>query len=188
MKNLFIILVAINILTVGLAKAQEKTKQEKGYFNLTEMSFFATNHSLGLKGTPSTVINRSAGGFSLRNINGWFVTNKISLGVGFAQENHTLAGVFARNSNVTLLFADARYYFKNAKSTFYVYGNAGGTIILFDPSDDGTMLALGAGYKFKIAKRTAMAASLGYNNLAITTNKNLLESYNGLAIRIGFLL
>jgi hypothetical protein len=62
--------------------SQSLTKQEKGYFNLTEITAFTGNNSYQYQVSP----NRFEGGtdgayaFSLRNINGYFITNKIAIG------------------------------------------------------------------------------------------------------------
>ncbi len=193
MKNLFIILVAIGILTAGLAKAQEKVNHKKGYFNLTELGYYPGNNFYSFSNKPNVIneILDGAKAFSIRNINGWFITPKISLGIGLGLENYTLAsdteGLRKSYNNLFLLFADARYYFYNRGNTFFAYGNAGGSVAIKNFTDKGPMLGFGFGYKFKAADAAALSASVGFNDQIITMPNVLKNSYRCFAIRVGLL-
>ena len=71
--------------------AQDGTKQEKGYFNLTELGVSAGNNKFEYQVSPNKFEGTTDGAYSisLRNINGVFFTNKISIGAGVGLENYT---------------------------------------------------------------------------------------------------
>ena len=84
------ILVVKTFILLALASksyAQTITKQEKGYFNLTEITAFTGNKALDFQVTPNQFVSSTDGAyaFSLRNINGYFITNKIAVGLGNAK-------------------------------------------------------------------------------------------------------
>lgn len=167
------------------AKSQEITKQEKGYFNLTEIGYFAGKRTIETSNYGSGSYNTHT--FSLRNINGWFVTNQISVGLGVGADGYNANGGSGYN-NTFLIFLDGRYYFKNEANTFFVYGDIGRSVAIDDNIEKGTMVNAGAGYKFKIAKRTAMTASVGYVSQGIDKEQGITKNqFNSAAFKIGFL-
>lgn len=171
------------------ANAQQPTKQEKGYFNLTEFGFFSgTKHEALNYGGNTATANNGAYAISLRNINGYFITNKLSVGLGVGMENYTLydANVY---DNMFLLFADARYYFKNANNTFFAFGDAGSSVALNYSFSKGPMFNVGGGYKFKVGNRTALTGAVGFSNQTIKQiAPNYKENYYGATFKIGLLL
>jgi|GEM_PF-1780333 len=188
MKNLLILFACVLCIS-SLANAQ--TLQEKGYFNLTEFGFYTGNNTSMIEITPDKYGGGTDGAysFSLRNINGLFLTEKISVGAGIGLENYTHTENSA-NNNMFLLFLDARYYFKNQENTFFAYGDAGGSIKIADHFSKGPMYNLGIGYKFKISPKMGMTGSLGYNDQVIKHDEDAVikDRYYGFALRVGLLL
>jgi len=88
--------------------AQEITKQEKGYFNLTELGYFFAGNRLeaGPAGHRS-FRNNAAHALSLRNINGVFLNNNLSVGVGLGLDGYTFNADRYHFDNTFLLFGDA---------------------------------------------------------------------------------
>ncbi|MEJ2883483.1 hypothetical protein [Pedobacter sp. GR22-6] len=156
------------LLFAVIAKAQEITKQEQGYFNLTELGFFTGQQVQKLEPQFGEAVYRTNKyAFSLRNINGWFVSKQFSIGAGVGLDGyHNPKNTFDYN-NTFLLFADARYYFKYAASTFFAYGDLGSSIAIDSDFEKGLMFNLGLGYKLKLARRTGFVTSLGYNQQEI---------------------
>ena len=190
MRNkIFNITIFTTICLTSFCKGQTITKQEKGYFNTTEFGYYVGNHSLKInnsKGGYNSYVNGSYS-LSLRNINGLFITNKISLGIGVGLENYSQNESNA-NDNLFQLFADARYYFRNEASTFFVYGQVGPSIAITDRHEKGSMYNLGLGHKFKVGAKTAMNASFGFIDQYITTDPAVLQNrYYGIALKAGLL-
>lgn len=189
MKKTLLIL-AFSIFTLK-GDAQTITKQEKGYFNLTEFTVFTGNNLYEFQVKPNSYSSVSDGAyaFSLRNINGYFLTNKISVGLGLGLENYTHSDNYFENNNLFLIFLDARYYFKNSANTFFAYGDIGSSVKIADNIDKGPMYNLGIGYKFKIAEKMALTAGLGYADQSIKhTNDNVnRDRYYGFAFKAGVL-
>lgn len=188
MKN--VLLLTLLLATTSKAFSQNPTKQEKGYFNLTELKVYFGNHVFEYQFTEN--INNggtnSAYSIGLYNINGWFITNNISIGLGIGLESYR----FNKNSfvfnNLFPAFVDARYYFKNKANTFFAYGNAGTSLKLSHDFDKGDMYGLGIGYKFKVAQKTAMTGSLGYNDQTIKNPIPIVKDrYYGFAFKVGLL-
>ncbi|MNR15758.1 hypothetical protein D3C85_1323140 [compost metagenome] len=170
--------------------AQEVTKQERGYFNLTEIGYFFGNRTFEYQAAKNAFKSTTDGAYSLnlRNINGVFITNKISVGAGLSLENYTLTEGSQSYNNLLLLFVDARYYFKNESNTFFVYGDAGGAAKIADNFSKGTMFNLGIGYKFKVAPKTAMTGSFGYSDQTIKREPDVTRNrFYGFAVRAGIL-
>lgn len=177
------------LLFAVIAKAQEITKQEKGYFNLTELGFFTGQQVQKLEtlvGEGTLKTNKYV--ISLRNINGWFLSEQFSIGAGVGLDGyHNPKNSFDYN-NTFLLFADARYYFKSAASTFFAYGDLGSSIAIDDDFEKGLMFNLGLGYKLKLARRTGFVASLGYNQQQINGYRSIrINRISTIALKAGLL-
>ncbi|WP_029274279.1 outer membrane beta-barrel protein [Pedobacter borealis] len=183
-------LLGLTLFTASIVKAQTITKQEKGYFNLTEIGYTGGNHTYEVQVTPTKYDGGTSGAyaFSLRNINGMFLTNQISVGVGLGLENYTDNDSYSTNNNLFQLFLDARYYFKNQNKTFFAYGDAGTGLKIDDNFRKGTMFNLGIGYKFKVAPKTGMTGSLGYSDQTIKGDPLITKNrYYGIAVKVGLL-
>lgn len=170
--------------------AQDKTKQEKGYFNLTELGYFFANNRLNqtLIDGSNEIFNNAAHALSIRNINGLFINNNISLGIGVGLDGYTFNNYRSYFDNTFLLFGDARYYLKNQKNTFFGYGDFGKSVSIDDNIARGLFFNLGLGYKFKVAHRAAMNGSIGYNHQNINHTTTRKESYSSFVIKVGLLL
>ena len=186
-KILFTFLVG---LTLTKLSAQEINKQEKGYFNLTELEYFDGNNDFRFQTGPNSYSEVHGGAYAigLRNINGVFITNKISIGVGLALTNYTRKEIKSYN-NTFQLFADVRYYFKNEDNSFFVVGNAGGSIAIADNIDKGPLYNLGIGYKLMISQRQALTGSISYVDQSIDHPAPIYKDrYYGLGFKVGLLL
>lgn len=118
-KIIFFILVLIN----GAARAQEDTKQEKGYFNIIEIGYLDGKNVLKPVGSSGeNHFKFVTNAISIRNINGWFITNKISVGLGIGFDRYKVKNNYYTKDNTFLLFIDSRYYLKNKTNTFFAYG------------------------------------------------------------------
>jgi len=186
-----ITLLLVTIFWYSHAVAQEVTKQEKGYFNITELGYFNVNNTFETQTNPNSfyVVHDGAYAVSLRNINGIFLTNKIAVGIGVGLENYTLKSSSDSYVNTFQLFADARYYFKNSNNTFFAYGDVGGSIAISDNIEKGPMFNFGIGYKLKSSKKTALLGSIGFIDQSIQEEAPVLKNrYYGLAFKVGLLL
>jgi hypothetical protein len=184
-------LLVIAALLFSDVSAQEITKQEKGYFNITELGYFLVNNAYEYQTNPNTikVVYDGAYALSLRNINGVFLTNKIALGIGVGLENYTHKSDSYNWDNTFQVFFDTRYYFRNEEQTFFAYGDIGSSISISDNIEKGSMVNLGLGYKVKLSKKTALLGSIGFINQNIDEETPILRNrYYGFAFKVGLLL
>lgn len=185
------ILLVIGVFYMPTLYAQQITKQEKGYFNITELGYFMVNNAYESQtGTNSfKVVYDGAYGISLRNINGLFITNKIALGLGVGLENYTHKTDNNNWDNTFQVFFDARYYFKNDENTFFAYGDVGSSVAISDNIGKGPMFNLGIGYKIKSSEKTALVGSVGFIDQTIKEQMPVLRNrYYGFAFKVGLLL
>ncbi|MFW0716227.1 hypothetical protein [Pedobacter sp. N23S346] len=185
-----LLLFGFALVASNLLYAQTITKQEKGYFNLTELGYTVGNHTYDIQVSPNRYDGGTTGAYSLslRNINGVFFTNKISVGAGVGLENYTDNDNYFTNNNFFQLFLDVRYYFKNDNNTFFAYGDAGTGLKIDDNFSKGQMFNLGGGYKFKVGSKMAMLGSLGYSDQSIKDEPSITRNrYYGLAVKVGLL-
>ena len=186
-----IILILFVIFYFQKVQSQEITKQEKGYFNITELGYFMVNNAYEGQTSPSSfkVVYDGAYGLSLRNINGLFITNKIALGLGVGLENYTHKSDRHNWDNTFQIFLDARYYFKNDENNFFAYGDLGSSVAISDNIAKGPMFNLGIGYKVKSSEKTALIGSIGFIDQAIKEEMPVLRNrYYGIAFKVGLLL
>jgi len=184
MKSKILIIAALIIALPGYLFAQQasgelKTKQEKGYFNITEFGFFTGNSSIRIenRGTGSTVNI-----YSLRTINGIFLDRQFSLGIGIG-----LDGVDIKKygfHNTFNAFADLRYYFKANEDGFFVYTDVGSAIKIADNFEKGLLLNLGIGRKISLSDTFMIVPSIGYNQQDFKTGI-IKFSNETLALKIG---
>jgi hypothetical protein len=138
------------------------------FFNNTEMGYFIGSDYRTLL-TPQGETSNSAvtHTISLRTINGWYLSPKISLGIGVGFD-----GLIIRPSEYIVpggntfdlairpgtyyrtlpLYGDLRYYFKDKARSYFIYGNLGGAIAINHNFEKGKMWGLGFGYKFDLLK------------------------------------
>lgn len=184
--SLFILIL---MLSYGTLHAQEITKQEKGYFNLTELGYFFSSNQTNMPMIGGSARQKyGAYALSLRNINGLFITNNLSLGVGVGLDGYTFKMSESIYDNTFLLFGDVRYYLKNERNTFFGYGDLGSSVAIDDNIANGLFFDLGLGYKFKISNRTGMSVSMGYNRQNINhDHSSIKENYSSFTVKLGLL-
>ncbi|MBO9619668.1 MAG: hypothetical protein J7539_11600 [Niabella sp.] len=173
-------LLSAALLCTTLGFAQFKTKQEKGYFNITnpvEIQIMSSLDSVAMKNGMA----RIKSGFEVNTINGYFINPSFSvgLGVGLQFSNYS----FYPNPGVTSgyikksgpgivllpLFADFRYYPKNAISAPMFILDAGYAPVLKMANKDdqqylngGALFKIGAGYKFYLSDFLSFVPSLNF--------------------------
>ena len=189
MKKILSTLIVIVFCAMNVA-AQEVNKQEKGYFNLTEIGYLNGKNTRSLAGaTNPSVFTNDTYALSIRNINGVFLSPTFSIGAGLGLDGYTFSNNSDRFTNTFLVFADARYYLKDQARTFFVYGDFGASVAIDDNIAKGPMVSAGAGYKLMLAKRSAISASIGLVKQSITGERNVSSNkFSSLAFRIGLLL
>ncbi len=190
-KNKDIIsLVIFSIFFTLLSNAQENnplTKQEKGYFNITELGYYAGLNDRTIQTGPNEFSRTYAtvNTISLRNINGLFITNHLSLGVGLGLDGFQIKnGAFY---NTFQLFGDVRYYFKNQDNTWYAYGNLGKAVKIDPAFQEGLSGGGGIGIKFMPSWKTAILVSAGYQEQEIKTTPRDRQRIPSFAFKAGLL-
>ncbi|WP_285056648.1 hypothetical protein [Pedobacter ginsengisoli] len=123
---------------------------------------------------------------SLRTINGFFLTEKFSLGLGVGIEGYKTPDANFFYDSSFQVFADARYYWKNEKNTPFAYADFGHSIQINNNFLNGINMGAGVGYKFSLGGKTAFQTSLGYSqqNSKMGLHK---ERYPMGTLRAGFL-
>jgi len=192
MKNIYTLLALCFLFTTYAQEEKQKDiYKNKGYFNITKITYYKVNKaSLELPNNfvGQDVKGSSANGKSLQTINGYFITPKLSAGIGIGLESFENP-----RENTFPVFLDLRYYFDNNYSSLYIFGNIGGTLKLGDDFRKGGLLNGGIGYKFFVNsnKTTAFVADLGYFHryldvpIVNSSDANLL--LNGPSISLGMI-
>lgn len=183
-------LVVFGFLLYGNAGYSQKiTKQEEGYFNITE----AGAH-LGLSASyPDHPGYPAPGGGGIRTINGIFLSPGWSLGIGVGTDWYNSShdeGLFTQYNHVLPVFLDARYYIRESRNTPFIYTDIGYSVNLFDSFDKGLTLSLGGGHKFFAGASTCLVASLGYNLQQIDVDPEAASgnvNLHSASLRLGFL-
>ena len=161
--------------------AKKKQNKKRGYFNITELGYYAGNSNIrrANDGTSSSVNIRS-----LRTVNGLFLTQKFSLGIGIGVDGVKIKdyGFF----NTVNAFADARYYLKDDEDGYFFYLDLGSAIKISSNTQKGLLLNLGVGHKFMLSDNFIIVPSIGYNqqDFKVGTTKYSNET---LALKIGVL-
>lgn len=186
MKYLIKITVAI-LFVFNIAQAQESTKKAKGFFNITEVGFFYGGNDrrvqIGPKAFQSTFDEAKV--YSLRNISGWFLNQHLSFGLGVGAD-----GIQIKPSpfyNTFLLFVDGRYYFNEEDESFFTYSDIGSAVAIDQSFQKGLMWNIGGGYKFMVAEKTVITASLGYNEQYIKTTTTDKQRIPSVAFKVGIM-
>jgi hypothetical protein len=182
----FIIKLIVLVLLSSQSFAQDqptrkRTKQEKGYFNVTEIGGFFGNTKLSyLDISDTSPVNVR----SLRTINGFFINPKLSLGIGIG-----LDGVDTKHygfHNTFNISADARYYLKTAHDGIFFYGNIGPSIKIDDNFEEGLMANLGIGHKVTIGSSFVIVPSIGYYHQQYKKGSFTFNN-QAVAFKLGFL-
>jgi hypothetical protein len=189
MKNLLYFFLAPILISNNLY-SQETTninKQEKGFFNITELGYHIgfNSRKRTTSSTSYSLSFKDVGALSLKNICGYFITNHFSLGAGFGAEGFQIKdGDFY---NTFQLFGDARYYLKNQDNTWYAYTNLGSAVEIDSGFQKGKLFGLGIGSKFMVGWKTAMVASIGYQEQEIKTIPQDIQKIKGISFKVGLM-
>lgn len=97
-------------------------------------------------------------GKSLRFCLGYLFSPQLYVGISVGADRYE-----GFSANTFPLCLTSRYYIKNSKNTFFVFGEAGPNIKFSDAQNRGYTSNLGLGYKFNVFKKTSLSALLGYN-------------------------
>lgn len=168
------------------SNAQIKTKQEKGYFNITNIVEPQYLHSLD----SSTLVNGvgfiKKFGVSFSTINGFFINPNLSIGLGigfqtsqyksFVSSNTPdsllLSSRFKKGNNIALLpiFADFRFYPQDHRNDLFLLLDVGYAPLIKikdnidkETLDGGAFIKLGAGYKIEMSESVSFVPSLNLN-------------------------
>lgn len=165
--------------------AQENVKSKGNYFNITEFGYHmgAQRHEINPQGDT---FDNFAQALSLRTINGIFLTEKFSVGVGVGLEGYKTPGTGFFQESSFQVFGDARYYLKNEKNTPFAYADFGHSIQINDNFLKGINMGAGVGYKFSLRGKTAFQTSLGYSQQN-SKRGSYNERYPTGTLKIGFL-
>ncbi|MFV0605465.1 MAG: hypothetical protein ACK5NK_06435 [Niabella sp.] len=176
-KTIFFVLTGV--LWSASIFAQGRTKQEKGYFNITNIAQIQYLRSID----SSAVENGMAvvkGGYEAHTINGYFINPQISLGVGvglqMAKIGRSYDPGFGMGPESSIgpdmlllpLFGDFRFYPRNNSNAPMFILNAGyammlkGTLTAENDLNGGPLILLGAGYKLHISNFISFLPSINF--------------------------
>lgn len=166
--------------------AQIRTKQEKGFFNITNLVELQYLQSIDSSALTDGLAYVKSWGCSFSTINGVFLNPNLSIGLGiglqlskykaFATSTTTdsalATGYFDKNHNISLfpIFADFRYYPTNHRNDIMILLDVGyAPLLKMDYNADkqnlsgGAFIKLGAGYKMEISKTISFTPTLNFN-------------------------
>lgn len=174
------VLLLIPMLSVCTAFAQFRTKQEKGYFNITtpiEIQIMSSIDSAALANGAA----RMKSGFEVNTINGYFINPSFSIGLGIGVQfsnykyypypGHENDYIKKNGPEIVSLplFADFRYYPRDAVSAPLFIIDAGYAPVLNIRNkedrqflDGGALFKIGAGYKFYVSELFSFVPSINF--------------------------
>lgn len=164
MKAIIFLLFAFSICTLN-TQAQSSNSRHSGIYNITEIGYLQANN------------NDVKYAARLRTIFGYFITPKISAGIGLGFDGyHDPADI-----NTAPLFLDLRGYLKDEPQTIFAYLNLGQSIKIADAHEKGFFMGLGLGYQ-----RKKIIGSIGYNLQKIDLIESSI-SISSIAFNLGLL-
>lgn len=173
-----VLLIAIICLSICASAQRLKTKQEKGYFNVTNIAepqlMYSIDSVMLENGTA-----RFRPGFEVSTVNGLFINNSFSIGLGigaqfsnykYYEKPGTEKAKTKGPEIISLpIWADFRYYPQNTINGALFIINAGyAPSIKFSNEshkqflDGGPFVKIGAGYKFYISNLISFVPSLNF--------------------------
>ncbi|WP_196886135.1 hypothetical protein [Aureivirga sp. CE67] len=167
----------------------QDTNKNKGFFNITKISYINAFSSKEKIEWPDATANydydsKGSHAKSLQTINGFFLSERFSIGVGIGLDRYEKPGF-----NSIPLFADFRWYLSKEKNSFYAYTDLGMTIKT-SSAPGGFMGNIGAGYKFNPFNKLFIVTDIFYTNKYLKSEegsaKKTLNS-NGVGISLGVL-
>lgn len=144
---------------------------KKGFFNITRIGYHhitSIERSVATSGFGTTATDLPTNGSyvgSLNNITGYFITNRLSLGIGVG-----LDGMHNPNLNALPVFLDVRGYLAKSDNSLYSYINVGPNI---DPGIKNAVFQTGATINFGIGYQVAFSEQLFQIDVAYNA-KNLI--------------
>jgi len=194
-------ILSILFLVPILLHAQDAKKSI--FFNNTELGYFiGSDYRRILTAQGNTSNSAVTHTLSLRSVNGWYLSPKISLGIGVGFDGliirpseYILPGGNSFNLAIrpgtyyrTLpLYADLRYYFKDKARSYFLYGNLGSSIPINHNFEKGKMWGLGFGYKFDLSMRTYLNISFGFKEQFIKTTPEDLQHIPSVGFKVGLM-
>lgn len=169
---------------------------KKGFFNLTRLGYHnitSVERSVATSGLGTTATDLPTSGSyvgSLNNITGYFITNRLSLGLGFG-----LDGMHNPNLNSLPVFLDVRGYLAKSDNSLYGYLNVGPNI---DPGiknavfQTGATVNLGVGYQLEISDQL-FQIDLAYNGknliapMTSSSSSEVSTRTNAFSLNIGII-
>jgi hypothetical protein len=185
MKKIKVITLLLISFVAQRVMAQENAKSKGSYFNITEFGYHMGAQRFEINAQGDT-FDTFAQALSLRTINGIFLTDKFSVGVGLGLEGYKTPRTGFFQESAFQVFGDARYYLKNEKNTPFAYADFGHSIRLNDNFLKGINMGAGVGYKFSLKGKTALQTSLGYSQQNSSRGFHD-ERYPTGTLKIGFL-
>jgi len=132
-----------------------KVKQSR-FFNITEIGYGNGIGKINFEKIGYKIENESHF-VRVRTEFGYFITKKLSLGLGFG-----LDGYHDYTFNTAPLFVDTRFYFKTQPQTFFVFSNIGYAIPLAGNFEKGFIGGVSFGRKISM-RRVILLPSIGIN-------------------------
>lgn len=168
-----------------LLHAQIRTKQEKGFFNVTNLAELQYLQSIDSSALTDGLSYVKSFGCSFSTINGIFLNPNLSIGLGLGvqlsrykafaiattTDSALATGYFDKSHSLTLLpvFADFRYYPSNHRNDMMLLLDVGYAPLLkinykADKSNlnGGPFIKLGAGYKMEISEFVSFTPTLNF--------------------------
>lgn len=158
MSKLFLSILFLSyILSFHPAFSQFSTKNKStGFYNITELGYGHGIGKIDFKKSGFEIANESKY-FRLRAEFGYFVSNKISIGLGIG-----LDGYHDYTLNTAPMFIDVRYYLKDKPQAFFLSGNLGYALPLSSNFEQGILAGFTIGKKMS-GRRIILLPSTGLN-------------------------
>lgn len=137
-----------------------------GYFNKTKLGFLVRAEEK----PEQTGFSRNGNGTEISTINGFYVSDKVGLGIGLGISSYV-------NPTLTSipLYADFHYYFGSQAKSPFLFLDCGYSFFTKKNFDGGLIINSGVGYSMKLSGKTRINPELGFRkqNYGITAG-----SYN----------
>lgn len=176
-------------------KKDKDINKNHGFFNITRFgvipnfdirreTFDSTN------GKVITKISNNSIAFSIQTINGYFINENLSVGLGIGLDRYNNP-----SANTIPAFLDARYYFKESAKSIYFLTNIGSLIKIENGTRKGSMVNVGLGAKFPLREnsRTFLVSDLSFSHKSISfdglpiRNSRNFTRINGVMITVGII-
>lgn len=193
--TVFAILISFNSFSQE-AKIEEGKRENKGFFNITKISYikaYEINRERFVSGEGNITSEpdaSSTGARSLQTINGFFISENFSLGVGVG-----LDGYRKPTFNTLPVFVDIRFYLEETANSLFAFTDLGVALKLGETSsfDRGGIFNLGGGYRFPISSKINLISevyfshkSLSLTNEGLSTSDDLVR-VNGIGFSLGII-